>query len=91
MITGGPGKLHPMALREVHGCRQFWKRAGSEFLDFGVWPLGLRPADSGVSRHNDGVPRGAGGTATRPAQPIAPVHVVTRAPWASVPAIPIAG
>ena len=69
-----------MAPREVYGCSQFWKGAGSDFLDFGVWPLGLRPADSGVSGHNDGVPCGARGTATKPARPMAPA--VPRASWA---------
>ena len=28
-----------MAPREIHGCSQFWKRAGSEFPAFGVWAL----------------------------------------------------
>jgi len=43
-----PPKVHPVPPREVHGCSQFWKRAGSEFPAFGVWPLGPQPADSGV-------------------------------------------
>ena len=40
-----PPNVHPMLRREVHGCSQFWKRAGFEFPDFGVWPLGPRPAN----------------------------------------------
>ena len=51
-----PPKVHPVAPREVHGCSQFWKRAGSEFPAFGVWLLGLRPADSGGWGHNERVP-----------------------------------
>ena len=43
-----PPKVHPVAPREIHGCSQFWKRAGSEFPASGVWPLSLQPAGSGV-------------------------------------------
>ena len=47
-----PPKVHPVAPRaEVHGCSQFWERAGSDFPAFGVWFLGPRPADSGVWGH----------------------------------------
>ena len=84
-----PPKVQPVASREVHRCSQFRKRAGSELLAFGVWPLGPQPVDSGVSGHNEEVPFGARGTAANPARPMAPA--VLRATWASLPAIPIAG
>ena len=77
-----PPKVHSVAPREVQGCSQFWKRAGSEFPDFGVWPLG-------VWGHSEGVPCGARGTAADQARPMAPA--APRAPWASAPAIPVAG
>ena len=54
-----------------------------------VWPLGPQPAERGVFGHNEGVACGARGTVTNPAQPMAPA--VPRAPWASLPAIPVAG
>ena len=76
-----PPKVHPVAPSEVHGHSQFWKRAGSEFPDFGMWPLGPRLAASAVWGHNVGVPCGARGTATNSARPMAPA--VPRAPWAS--------
>ena len=53
-----PPKVHPVAPREVHGCSQFWKRAGSEFPAFGVWPLGPQPADAGQRRFG-GTARGS--------------------------------
>ena len=78
-----------MASREVDGCAKLWKRAGAEVRNFGVWPLGPQPAERGVLGHNEGVACGARGTVTNPAQPMAPA--VPRAPWASHPAIPVAG
>ena len=78
-----------MAPREVDGCAKLWKRAGAEVRNFGVWPLGPQPAERGVFGHNEGVACGARGTVTNPAQPMAPA--VPRAPWASPPAIPVAG
>ena len=84
-----PPKVHPVAPREVYGCSQFWKRAGAEFLAFGVWLLGPQPADSGAWGHSVGVPCGARGAAANPAWPMAPA--VPRAPCASPPAISVAG
>ena len=78
-----------MAPREVYGCAKLWERAGAEVQNFGVWPLGPQPAERGVFGHNEGVACGARGTVTNPAQPMAPA--VPRAPWASPPAIPVAG
>ena len=63
---------------EVHGCSQFWNRAGSEFPAFGVWPLSPQLADSGVWGHNKRILCGTQGTATNPARPMAPA--VPRAP-----------
>ena len=51
-----PPKVHPAAPRGVHGCSRFWKRAGAEFPALGVWPLGPRPAGSGVWGHSVGSP-----------------------------------
>ena len=84
-----PPKVHPVDPREVHGCSQFWKRAGCEFPAFGVWPPGPRPAGSGVWGQNVEVPCGARATAANPARSMAPA--VPRAPGASPPAIPVAG
>ena len=84
-----PPKVHPVAPREVHGCSRFWKRVGSEFLALDVWPLGPRPAGSGICGHNEGVPCGAWEAAANPARPMAPA--VPRAPWTSPLAIPVAG
>ena len=84
-----PPKVHPVDPREVHGCSQFWKRAGCEFPAFGVWPPGPRPAGSGVWGQNVEVPCGARATAANPARSMAPA--VPRAPWASPPAISVAG
>ena len=61
-----------MAPREVYGCTQLWKRAEAEVKNFGVWPLGLQPAERGVSGHNKGVACGARETVTNPAQPHGP-------------------
>ena len=78
-----------MALREVYGCAKLWQRAGAEVRNFSVWPLGPQPAKRGVFGHNKGVACGARGTVTKTAHPMVPT--VPRAPWASPPAIPVAG
>ena len=52
--------MYPTAPREVHGCSQFWQRAGSELPLFGMWPLGPRPADSGAWGHTEGSMRHKG-------------------------------
>ena len=51
--------------------------------------LGPHRADRGVLGHDKGVACGARETATNPAQPMVPA--VPRAPWASPPAILVAG
>ena len=78
-----------MAPREVDGCAKFWKRAGAEVRNFGVWALGPQPAERGVFGHNKGVACGARETVANPAQPMAPA--VPRAPWASPSAFLVAG
>ena len=78
-----------MAPREVDGCAKLWKRAGAEVRNFSVWPLGPQPAERGVFGLNKGVACGARETVTNPARPMAPA--VPRAPWASPPAILVAG
>ena len=55
----------------------------------GAAPLGPQPAERGVLGLNKGVPCGARETVANPAQSMA--SAVPRAPWASLPAIPVAG
>ena len=78
-----------MAPREAYGCAKLSQRAGAEVRNFGVWALGPQPAERGFLGHNKGVACGARETVTNPAQLMAPA--VPRAPWASPPAISIAG
>ena len=78
-----------MAPREVDGCAKLWKRAGAEVLNFSVLPLGPQPPERGVFGLNKGVACGARETVTNSARPMA--SAVPRAPWASPPAILVAG
>ena len=78
-----------MAPREVYGCAKLWERAEAEVRKFGVWPLGPQPAERGVLGLNKGVACGARETVTISARPMAPA--VPRTPWASPPAILVAG
>ena len=63
------------------GVLNFGDDPGLESKISACGPLGLQPADRGVSGHNKGVPCGARETVTNPAQPMAPA--VPGAPWAS--------
>ena len=78
-----------MAPREVDGRANFGNEPGLKSEISVCGPLGPQPAERGVLGHNKGVACGARETVTNSARPMAPA--VPRAPWASPPAILVAG